>query len=91
MSTALESNVRIQLDDFVVTDEIEAIKKVSPNIGGIVLDYLGCLHSICAEKSRQHDYRSNSSSTGSARFRRHGSCLERRCFPKGNASGREIS
>ena len=35
MSTALESNVRIQREDFVVTDEIEAIKKVSRNIGGI--------------------------------------------------------
>ena len=35
MSTALESNVRIQQDNFVVTDEIEAIKKVSRNIGGI--------------------------------------------------------
>ena len=35
MSTALESNVRIQQEDFVVTDEIEAIKKVSNNIGGI--------------------------------------------------------
>ena len=28
MSTALESNVRIQQENFVVTDEIEAIKKV---------------------------------------------------------------
>ena len=35
MSTALESNIRIQQDNFVVTDEIEAIKKVSRNIGGI--------------------------------------------------------
>ena len=35
MSTALESNVRIQREDFIVTDEIEAIKKVSRNIGGI--------------------------------------------------------
>jgi len=35
MSTALESNVRIQQENFVVTDEIEAIKKVSLNIGGI--------------------------------------------------------
>ena len=35
MSTALEANVRIQQEDFVVTDEIEAIKKVSRNIGGI--------------------------------------------------------
>ena len=35
MSTALESNVRIQQEDFVVTDEIEAIKKASRNIGGI--------------------------------------------------------
>ena len=36
MGTALESNVRIQQEDFVVTDEIEAIKKASRNIGGIV-------------------------------------------------------
>ncbi len=36
MSTALESNIRIQQEDFVVTDEIEAIKKASRNIGGIV-------------------------------------------------------
>ena len=35
MSTALESNVRIKQENFVVTDEIEAIKKVSNNIGGI--------------------------------------------------------
>ena len=35
MSTTLESNVRIQQENFVVTDEIEAIKKVSRNIGGI--------------------------------------------------------
>ena len=35
MSTALESNVRIQQENFVVTAEIEAIKKVSRNIGGI--------------------------------------------------------
>ena len=35
MSTALEPNVRIQQENFVVTDEIEAIKKVSRNIGGI--------------------------------------------------------
>jgi len=35
MSTALESNVRIQQENFVVTDEIEVIKKVSRNIGGI--------------------------------------------------------
>ena len=35
MSTALESNVRIQQENFVVTDEIETIKKVSNNIGGI--------------------------------------------------------
>ena len=27
MSTALESNVRIQRENFIVTDEIEAIKK----------------------------------------------------------------
>ena len=35
MRTALESNIRIQQENFVVTDEIEAIKKVSRNIGGI--------------------------------------------------------
>ena len=40
MSTALESNVRIQQENFVVTDEIEAIKKVSNNIGGITI-FLG--------------------------------------------------
>ena len=31
-----ESKIRIQREDFSVTDEIEAIKKVSRNIGGIV-------------------------------------------------------
>ncbi len=36
MSTVMESKVRIQREDFSVTDEIEAIKKVSRNIGGIV-------------------------------------------------------
>ena len=35
MSTALESNIRIQQENFVVTDEIEYIKKASRNIGGI--------------------------------------------------------
>jgi molybdopterin synthase catalytic subunit len=36
MSTlTLESKIRIQKEDFVVTDEIEAIKTVSQNIGGI--------------------------------------------------------
>ncbi len=36
MSTlTLESKIRIQKEDFVVTDEIEAIKTVSKNIGGI--------------------------------------------------------
>ncbi len=36
MSTlTLESKIRIQREDFVVTDEIEAIKTVSRNIGGI--------------------------------------------------------
>ncbi len=36
MSTlTLESKIRIQREDFVVTDEIEAIKTVSKNIGGI--------------------------------------------------------
>ena len=36
MSTATSPNIRIQKEDFVVTDEIEAMKKVSRNIGGIV-------------------------------------------------------
>ncbi len=36
MSTALESKVRIQREDFSVTDEIEFMKKSSKNIGGIV-------------------------------------------------------
>ncbi len=36
MSTATESKVRIQREDFVVTDEIEMMKRVSQNIGGIV-------------------------------------------------------
>ncbi len=36
MSTVMESKVRIQREDFSVSDEIEAIKKVSRNIGGIV-------------------------------------------------------
>ncbi|MEE9259188.1 MAG: molybdenum cofactor biosynthesis protein MoaE [Nitrospinaceae bacterium] len=36
MSTATSPNIRIQREDFVVTDEIEAMKKVSRNIGGIV-------------------------------------------------------
>ena len=40
MSTVMESKVRIQRGDFSVTDEIEAIKKVSANIGGIVV-FLG--------------------------------------------------
>ena len=35
MSTALDSNIRIQQENFIVTDEIEAIKKASKNIGGI--------------------------------------------------------
>jgi molybdopterin synthase catalytic subunit len=35
MSTTLEPNVRIQQENFIVTDEIEAIKKSSRNIGGI--------------------------------------------------------
>jgi len=35
MSTAIEPKVRIQREDFSVTDEIEAIKKSSRNIGGI--------------------------------------------------------
>ncbi len=40
MSTTLEPKVRIQREDFSVTDEIEAIKKSSQNIGGIVV-FLG--------------------------------------------------
>ncbi len=40
MSTVMESKVRIQREDFSVTDEIEAIKKSSANIGGIVV-FLG--------------------------------------------------
>jgi len=36
----MESKVRIQRQNFSVTDEIEAIKKVSANIGGIVV-FLG--------------------------------------------------
>lgn len=35
MSTALESKIRIQREDFSVTDEIEFMKKSSRNIGGI--------------------------------------------------------
>ena len=35
-----ESKIRIQKEDFSVTDEIESIKKVSRNIGGIVV-FLG--------------------------------------------------
>ncbi len=35
MSTTTESKIRIQLENFSVTDEIEAMKKVSRNIGGI--------------------------------------------------------
>ena len=40
MSSVMESKVRIQREDFSVTDEIEAIKKASRNIGGIVV-FLG--------------------------------------------------
>lgn len=40
MSTTLEPKVRIQREDFSVTDEIEALKKSSNNIGGIVV-FLG--------------------------------------------------
>jgi molybdopterin synthase catalytic subunit len=40
MGTVMESKVRIQREDFSVTDEIEAIKKSSGNIGGIVV-FLG--------------------------------------------------
>ena len=36
MTTLMDAKVRIQKEDFVVTDEIEAMKKVSQNIGGIV-------------------------------------------------------
>ena len=35
MSTTLDSTIRIQQENFNVTDEIEAIKKASKNIGGI--------------------------------------------------------
>ena len=35
MSTTTESKIRIQLENFSVTDEIETMKKVSRNIGGI--------------------------------------------------------
>jgi len=40
MSTATESKVRIQKEDFSVTDEIEFMKKSSRNIGGITV-FLG--------------------------------------------------
>ncbi len=36
MKATAESKVRIQKEDFIVTDEIEAMKKSSRNIGGIV-------------------------------------------------------
>ena len=36
MSTTTSPNIRIQKEDFVITDEIDAMKKVSRNIGGIV-------------------------------------------------------
>jgi molybdopterin synthase catalytic subunit len=36
MSSVMESKVRIQREDFSVSEEIEAIKKTSRNIGGIV-------------------------------------------------------
>jgi molybdopterin synthase catalytic subunit len=35
MSTTIDSNIRIQQENFNVTDEIEAIKNASKNIGGI--------------------------------------------------------
>ena len=35
MSTTTDSKIRIQLEDFSVTEEIEVMKKVSRNIGGI--------------------------------------------------------
>jgi molybdopterin synthase catalytic subunit len=35
MSIITDAKIRIQLEDFSVTDEIETIKKVSRNIGGI--------------------------------------------------------
>ena len=35
MSITLDSNIRIQQENFNVTDEIEAIKNASKNIGGI--------------------------------------------------------
>ena len=34
MSTTTDSKIRIQLEDFSVTDEIEVMKKVSRNIRG---------------------------------------------------------
>ena len=40
MSTATESKIRIQKEDFSVTDEIEFMKKSSRNIGGITI-FLG--------------------------------------------------
>ena len=36
MSSVIESKVRIQKENSSVSDEIEAMKKVSRNIGGIV-------------------------------------------------------
>ena len=36
MKATAESKVRIQKEDFIVTDEIESMKKSSRNIGGIV-------------------------------------------------------
>jgi len=36
MSSVMESKIRIQRENFSVSDEIEAMKKVSRNIGGIV-------------------------------------------------------
>jgi molybdopterin synthase catalytic subunit len=36
MSSVMDSKVRIQKENFSVSDEIEAMKKVSRNIGGIV-------------------------------------------------------
>ena len=40
MKATAESKVRIQKEDFIVTDEIESMKKSSRNIGGIAI-FLG--------------------------------------------------
>ena len=40
MSTTTDSKVRIQLENFSVTDEIEVMKKVSRNIGAVSYTHL---------------------------------------------------